>query len=183
MARKSFVELQAELQTLFPDNDQGEITPDRLWTFFTDIFHAIRPAYGILSRPNSALQVLTPAEAPLVFDTVELSDVPDFSGTAATGTILRLGKGTTRFAFGATLEAGSGREITVTLYKNGVATPWKATVNALGASRPVVFGFNGLDYEGVPATYQLRVDVDANTNANFSNMVFVAEVVPVNSYV
>src|SRR5574343_161661 len=183
MARKSFVQLQADLLTAFPDNITGLITPEILRTYFNNFLEAIRPAYGLLSRPNPTAQILNTSDAPVVFDVGYVSDVPDYTVAQATGTVTRLEAGTTRITLNATIEAANGRLISLTLYKNGVATAWRASVTAQGAGKPVDMSIVALAYEGAQAIYQLQAKADtAGTSVTFSNMDMLAETVPVNAY-
>lgn len=183
MARKSFVELQADLLTSFPDNITGAITPLVLRTYFNNFLEAIRPAYGLISRPTPTSQTLGTIDAPLVFDTGYVSDVPDFSTTPAAGTVTRLEAGTTRLTFNATVEAGNGRLINFTVYRAGVALPWKASVTAQGAGKPVDVSIAALSYLGSVAAYQIQARADtAGTVCTFSNMDLLCETVPVNAY-
>ena len=183
MARKSFVQLQQDLLTAFPDNITGLITPAILRGFLDSFLQAIRPAYGLVSRPNATAQVVTSTDAPLVFDSGYVSDVPDFVATPATGTLQRVDAGTTRMTLNATMEGANGRLVSMTLYKNGVPTAWKASVTLAGAGKPVDVSMYSLTYDGAPAAYQMRVKCDtASESISFSNMDFFAESIPVNAY-
>jgi hypothetical protein len=183
MARKSFVELSNELLTSFPDNITGVITPAILRSYFNDFLQAIRPSYGGLSREAPNVQTLGVADAPLSFETGFVSDVPDYTTIAGTGTITRLEAGTTRLTFTTTMEGTVGRVVTVTLYRNGVATPWRVSGTLQGAGKPVDVVLVAILYLGSQATYQYQVKADtASTATTFSNVDALAETVPVNAY-
>jgi hypothetical protein len=183
MARKSFVQLSADLLTSFPDNINGAITPLVLRTYIQNFLNAIRPAYGLLSRPNATAQTLGTADAAIIFDTGYASDVPDYTTNAPAGTLVRLEAGSTRLTINATIETANGRLITLTLYKNGVATPWRSSVIGQGTGKPIDMTIVALTYEGAQATYQLQGKADAAaTSVTFSNMDMLAETVPVNAY-
>jgi len=183
MPRKSFVELANELVVDFPDNVTGAITPAILRTYFNNFLDAIRPAYGIISRETPAVQVLGVADVPLIFEVGSVSTVPDYTVTPASGTVTRLAAGTTRLTFTTTIDTAVGRIITVTLYKNGVATPWRISATGGGAGKPVDIALNALQYDAGAAVYQWQVRADAaSTNTTFSNVDCIAETVPVNAY-
>jgi len=183
MPRKSFVELTNELLTSFPDNTTGLITPAGLRAYLTNFLDAIRPAYGIISRETANVQSLGLLDTPLIFEVGSVSTVPDYTVTPASGTVTRLAAGTTRLTFTSTIDAAVGRIITVTLYKNGVATPWRISATAGGAGKPVDIALNALQYDAGAAVYQWQVRADAaSTNTTFSNVDCIAETVPVNAY-
>jgi hypothetical protein len=183
MARKSFVQLQADLLTAFPDNITGLITPAILRNYLNNFLEAIRPAYGLLSRTTPNAQTLQLADAPIVFETGYVSDVPDFTTTPATGTATRLAAGSTSVNFNCSAEGTAGRIVTVTFYKNGVATSWRGSGTLGGAGKPVEIAFTALVYEGAAAAYQLQAKCDtAGTLVTFSSMDALAQTVPVNAY-
>lgn len=183
MARKSFVQLEAELTTVFPDNITGLITPAILRSYFIEFLHAIRPAYGLLSRTTPNAQTLQLADAPVVFESSQVSDVPDYSATPATGVLNRLEAGSTAINFNCSVEGPTGRIVTVTLYKNGVTTAWKGSATLQGNTKPVEIAFVALNYEGGAAAYQIQAKCDTGgTSVIFSSMDAVAQTVPVNNY-
>jgi hypothetical protein len=185
MARKSISELLNDLLTSFPDNNAKFITPAILRQYFTDFLNAIRPAYGLLIRSTGVSQAVTVAPAPLVFT---LSDVTaglgEFTGNATIGELARNIPGTVRLTFSADLLPASNatRTVTYTIYKNGVPTVWRqsVTTSATGVTESV--SFVALIYADAAASYQMYVSVDVAQSYTFSQMVWVAEVVPVNSY-
>jgi hypothetical protein len=183
MARKSFIQLSADLLVDFPDNITGLITPAIVRAYFQKVFDAIRPAYGLLSRTTPNAQTLQLTDAPVVFETGYVSDVPDYTTTPATGVLQRLEAGTTTINLNCSVEGTAGRIVTITLYKNGVATPWKGSATLGGVGKPVEIAFTALNYEGGAAQYQLQVKCDtAGTSVTFSGMDALAQTVPVNTY-
>jgi hypothetical protein len=183
MARKSFVQLQADLATAFPDNITGLITPAILRNYLNSFLEAIRPAYGLLSRTTPNVQTLQLTDTPVVFETGFVSDVPDYTTTPATGVINRLEAGTTTVTFNCSVEGTAGRIVTVTLYKNSVATSWRGSATLGGAGKPVEIALTSLSYEGGAAAYQLQAKCDtAGTSVTFSSMDALAQTVPVNAY-
>ena len=185
MARKSMTELLAELLTSFPDNNAKFITPAILRGYFTDFINAIRPAYALLSRATGVSQSVTVAPAPLVFTTSDVSaGLGEFTANAALGKIDRLIPGTVRFTFSADMLPASNatRTITFTVYKDGVPTVWRQSVTTSATGVIESVSFVALIYAATPASYQMYVSIDVALAYTFSEMVWIAEVVPVNSY-
>lgn len=182
MSRKSFVQLSADLLTSFPDNISGAITPLVLRTYIQAFLDAIRPAYGYLDLTSWSIS-LGLTDIPIVFATGVVSDVPDYTITPGTGTIIRLEAGTTRLTFNADVEAPTGRVITFTLYVNGASTLWRTSVVAQGTGKPISVSLPILTYHGAQATFQLQVKADQTTTATvITEAILIAETVPVNAY-
>jgi hypothetical protein len=75
------------------------------------------------------------------------------------------------------------RLVTFTLFKNGVATAWRQSVSLSTNTLTESISFTALEYEGVAAAqYEIRISSDVATSVTLSQMVFLAEVVPVWSY-
>lgn len=183
MARKSFQELAAELPVSFPDNNTELITPAILRGYLDLFLQAIRPSYAVLNRETPNSQTLGVTDVPLIFENATLTDVPDYTAVAATGTITRLERGTTRHTFTSTVEGAVNRLVTVVLYRNGLATPWRISASLQGAGKPVDVSLTAILYTSVAATFQWRVLADtAGTAVTFSNLDALAETVPVNAY-
>jgi hypothetical protein len=186
MARKSMTELLADLGTMFPDNTTGLITPQILRDYFTNYINAIRPAYALLERQLGVTQALTVAPAPVVFTSSDVtSALGEYTATANIGRITHLIPGTVRFTFTADLlpPANQTRTITFTLYKNGVATPWRQSISTSASGVIESVGFTAILYDGGSnVNYDLYVQIDVATTFTLSNMVVVAETVPVNAY-
>ena len=78
------------------------------------------------------------------------------------------------------VEMAANRELTATLYKNGVATVWRAKVSGSGVGRPAILSLEAIDYSDVAATYELRVQADAaGTPVTYSNGIFAVAATPV----
>jgi hypothetical protein len=186
MARKSMVELLAELTTQFPDNTTGLITPATVRNYFTNLINAIRPAYALLDRSAGVTQALTVAPAPLVFTTSDVtSALGEYTANAAVGRITHLIPGTVRFTFTADLlpPANQTRTVTFTLYKGGVATPWRQSITTTASGVTESISFMAILYDGGSnVNYDMYVQIDVATTFTLSNMVLVAETVPVNAY-
>jgi len=183
MPRKSINELLAQAQSSFPDNTTRDITPEKLRTFCEDFLNAISPAYGVLQKPNpsSVLYGLTPIV--MIFETRTDSDPSQTTSSAAQGTITRSERGTSTINFTADLEAANGRFVSFTLYKNGVATPWRTTGNGAGTGNPVGVALTAVDYADPPAVYDIRVSAEINNvNVVVSNAALVLQLEPVRSF-
>lgn len=182
MARKSFVELSAELLVDFPDQNTKAITPAILRGFFNALFEAIRPSYGYIDLTSWAVS-LGLSDIPMVFQAGFVSDVPDYTTVPGTGTVTRVAGGTTRLTFNADVEGPTGRVITFTLYINGVATLWRTSVVAQGNGKPISVSLPIIYYLNAPATFQMQAKADQSTTAvTITEAILVAETVPVNNY-
>ena len=128
MPRKSITELIAQAAASFPDNATGAITPALLRAFCEDFLHAIAPAYGVCQKtaPQTVNLGLTPVA--IAYTTATSSDINQLLASAPLGKIERLERGTSTINFTMDIECATNRFITATLFKNGVATPWRITV-------------------------------------------------------
>ena len=181
MTRKTMVELTSEIATLFADNTSGEINPADLRQFCQNFVDTMTPAYGALQIPGPLGATVGTADQLMVWTSQYIAQGPEFTTDAATGKIVRTdGVATTRFSINVDVELVSNRELTATLYKNGVATVWRAKISGSGTGRPAVLSLEAIDYSDVPAEYQLYVQTDqAGTSVTYSNGIFLANVVPV----
>ena len=183
MPRKSIVELTAQAIASFPDNVTGLITPAALRTFCEDFLNAIRPAYGICQKtaPQTVNLGLTPAA--IQYTTAQDSDINQTNSSAANGTITRLERGTATINFSMDIACATNRFITATLFKNGVATTWRITVNGAGTGNPVGMAFTAVDYADPAATYDVRLSAEAaGVSTVINNGALILGVDPVNSY-
>ena len=152
-AQESIVELTAQAAASFPDNTTGAITPALLRAMIEDFLHAIAPAYGICQKtaPQTVSLGLTPVA--FAYDSASSSDINQLTASAATGRISRAERGTSTINFTMDIECASNRFITATLFKNGVATPWRITVNGAGNGNPVGMALTAIDYaDPLPST-------------------------------
>jgi hypothetical protein len=183
MPRKSIVELTAQAAASFPDNNTGAITPALLRTMITDFLHAIAPAYGICQKtaPQTVNLGLTPIA--IQYNTATSSDINQLLASAALGEIERLERGTSTINFAMDIECATNRFITATLFKDGVATPWRITANGAGNGNPVGMALTAIDYADPAATYDVRLTAEtAGVSTVISNGAFLLGVDPVNSY-
>jgi hypothetical protein len=99
-------------------------------------------------------------------------------------TVTKVEKGTSTINFSMDMETVASRFVTFTLYKNGVATPWRITGNGGGAGNPVAVAFTAVDYSPTPnAVYDVRATAElAATSTILTNGVFVVQVEPVRDF-
>ena len=184
MPRKSITELTAQAIASFPDNVIGSITPALLRTMFEDFLHAIAPAYGVCQKtaPQTISLGLTPIA--ISYTTATSSDINQLTANAATGKITRSERGVATINFNMDIEAAANRFIPATLYKNGVATTWRITMNGAGSGNPVGMALTAVDYADPAANYEVRLSAEAaGTSTIISNGAFLLAIDPVNSYV
>jgi hypothetical protein len=181
--RKSILELIAQANADFPDNVTGLITPAKLRQWAIDFLNSISPAYGYLTKPAPSSQTLGLTPALITFTSAYDSDPSQTTSTVPASTIARAEKGTSTFQFSADFECQNGRFITFTIYKNGVATPWRITGNGGGAGNPIAVALTAVDYADPAATYDIRGTAEVNgTPVTIQNMVFLLSVDPVRSF-
>lgn len=180
--RPSIVELSAAVDTAFPDNLTGLITPAILRAFPHDFLNAIRPAYGLVTLPGSNVQTLGLTPQVVVFTNSLDSSAAETTSTPATGSVARANRGTSTINFSIDLEAANGRFVTFTLYKNGAPTSWRITGNGAGAGNPVAVALTAIDYADPAATYQVYATAEINgVSTTLVNGALLVPVDPVNS--
>lgn len=182
MAKKTMVELQAEITSLFVDNTTGSITPAQLRQFCSDFVTSMTPAYGGLAITGPLIQTFNNAPAVTTVWQNELTaTAPEYTTTPATGTVTRSdGVCTNQITLNIDVELTVNRVIYATLYKNGVATAFRASATGRGAGNPSILSFDAIDYSAVPANYQIWCNTDAsNTPVTFTNGVFLVRALPV----
>lgn len=183
MARKSINELVAQAIADFPDNVTGLITPAALRQFCLDFLAAITPAYGVLQRTSPNTQTVGTTDALVVFSGAQDSDPAQTTTAVPASTITRAERGTSEININLDIECATNREVTLTLYKNGVATPFRITTSGRGSGSPVGVGMVAFDYADPAAVYDLRAKTDAaGTSVIFSNGLMLLSVVPVRSF-
>jgi len=184
MARKTLDQMLAGLLTSFPDNNTKFITPLVLRTYLDDLIKAIRPSYVWLFRQAPVAQAVTVAPVQLVFTAAEITYAQgEYTANASVGRITRLDAGVCQFTFTASISSPSNsvRLLTFTLYKNGVATPFRQSqsFNVIGEVLSITFG--AVQSSSLPADYDMYVQSSVNETFTFSEMVFLAQTVPANS--
>lgn len=184
MARKSINELLAQATADFPDNTTGLITPAKLRQWAIDFLNSIAPAYGVLQIPTGTLnQTVNIAPQLLVFNSAYNSDPAQTTAAVPASTVTRAEKGNSTINFTINFECQTGRFVTFTLYKNGVATPWRVTGNGGGAGNPIGVAMTAVDYADPAAVYSMQVSCEVNgTVVTLSNAAFIVQVEPVKSF-
>lgn len=183
MARKSMLELEADLTLFFPDNAEGLITPLMVRNYFLSLINAIRPAYGVLRQ--IADRIVTAGLTPVKllweskYDSVSDQTLSSFT----TGQVARLERGTSTINFTIDMECANGRFVTFTIYKNGAPTDWRTTANGGGAGNPVGASLTAIDYADPAATYSVFVTAEiAGLALTLRSGVLLVGVDPVNSF-
>jgi hypothetical protein len=184
MARKTLDQMLADLLTSFPDNNTKFITPLVLRTYLDDLIKAIRPSYAWLFRQVGVAQAVTVAPVRLVFTAVEITYAQgEYTANASVGRITRLDPGVCQFNFTADISSPSNstRVLTFTLYKNGVATPFRQSQSFSVTGEVLSVSFGAIQSSSLPADYDMYVQSSVNETFTFSEMVFLAQTLPANS--
>lgn len=187
MTIKSINELLAQANSTIPDNTAGLVDPVDVRQMFLDLLDTVSPAYGVISLASQAVALNTSAPVRIApFSTVAGVTAGLFDANLTNGTVTRTLNGvagsTVQIIASGQVVGSNNSDITIRLFKNGVATPFVATVNAFGANNPAGFNIAGLDYADVDATYDLRA-LAPNGTYTFSNIVFLLQAQPVRSFV
>ena len=106
---------------------------------------------------------------PFVYTTATSSDINQLTASAPLGKISRAERGTSTINFTMDIECATNRFITVTLYKNGVATPWRITVNGAGTGKPIGCLLTAIDYADPAAEYDVRLTADTAGDSTVIN--------------
>lgn len=190
MSISSILALKARALVDFPDNNVGAITPLQLRQFLIDFLDTVSPAYGIIRLVS---QVLNLSAAPIVvapFATTITQTAGYFLNNLPAGTITRTlggvpGSRTLVVASGEVV-GPVGRNVTVRLFKNGVATDYSATVATTGAGDSQNFTLSGFDFFLGPGdmTYDLRASSPGAVAAfTLSNVIFVVQAQTVRDFI
>jgi len=182
MARKTIVELIADVSASFPDNTVGAITPLILRTFLNNFLDTMRPSYGAASLTSVSVG-LTTTDAGFTWGAVVAAQAPDYTVALPTGIITRAGgpaSATAQFSIDITSPNNS---VTIfTLYIDGVATPWAVSDTSTSSSDVRSCAMSAINYSSnANPTYQIRARSNASNTVTLSNGVFVVQNVPVNT--
>lgn len=183
MARKSINELIAQATADIPDNVTGLVSPADVRNLIIDFLNAIAPAYGVLGLAGPTNQTLNIAPALMVFDTAQDSNPAQTTTSVPASTVARSERGTSTINFTVDFECQTGRFVTFTLFKDGVATLWRVTGNGSGNGNPVAVALTAVDYAATAAIYSIRASCEVNgTVVTLSNASMILAVDPVNSF-
>lgn len=185
MTIRSIVDLLADADTNLPDNTTQLISAADVRNLIKDFLDTMSPAYGAIETGSVPL-VLTPTPQLLAPYAVDLAATSGyFVNNLSAGSVQRLlnAAGTTNFIIASGGVSGpNNSNVTVTLFKNGAATPYAASVTCTGAGDIVGFNIAGIDYSTVAATYELRVSAPAGSHT-FSGVNLLVQAQPVRSFV
>lgn len=185
MPRRAISALVAQAVATLPDNNTGLIAPADVRNLIIDFLDTISPAYAVMAiQPPATLnKALTTTDSVVFFASNGAVTPADFTVDFATGNITKLNPGTTRFSFTVDISLASNRQVTFTLYVNGVATPWAVSNQGDGTGNLQSLSMSGLFYLNEPnAVFQIFARGSAATNVTLSNAAFVCENVPVNIF-
>ena len=184
MLRKSLDEIRVQAMTWLQNNQTGEVSPGELRTLFLDFFDAIAPAHATLALAGPNNQELGQVPVKLQWSNAETSNANEITTSAATGSIIRAERGTTKLSFTIDFACAVGRAVTFTVYRNGLNTQWSATGTGNGDHNLVSVSLTGIDYADPAPDYYVMATCSVNgTTVALSNGSLVASIQPVNSYV
>jgi len=180
MARKSIAELVAQATADFPDNVTSLITPAKLRQFVLDFLATMSPGYGYITLVGPTTQTFGLTAALTVFSAAADADPSQTTSTVPASTVARAEKGMSCINFSLDFEAANGRNVSFTVFKNNVATPWRITGNGGGAGNAISVALTAMDYNSTPATYKVMATADINgVSTIMTNGVFIVQLVPV----
>ena len=191
MTVRSMNEMVTQINTLLANNVTQLITPASVRSVLTDFVDSLRPGYGGLNLVTSSVNVPTTPPLTLApFTSIMAATAGVYSASAANGQIQRLIgtaglQGATDFLIVSGAVAGPNNDVvSIELFKNGVATGYKVYAACQGSAQPMGFGFSALTYTAGPgdALYELRVNGNSAGNKDFTNVTFLCQTQPVNSY-
>lgn len=185
--RRSLNELLAFANQVLPDNNQGLIEPADVRTMFTDFLDTLQPTYGSLSMTSQQQTLNTNPAVILAFQRTDISIPPEFICSPAAGSIKRelagVPKLNTRFTINGNYIGPQGHDITITLFANGVATPWQQSTTAQGTANYATFAFTALDRIDEDTTYELRARSSNNGSViTWENFIFLGENIPIRDF-
>jgi len=145
MTRKFNSDLRNEIPTLFPDNITKDISPATLRQFLEDLIDSLRATGSQLTQeaaptvPNGGIVSVTTTPQKLVFfDTVFNGDTTELEGDIALDRfIVNNATGALEMDSTFTMEGSNSADVTLELYKNGLATGNLISANLEGAGNPV----------------------------------------------
>jgi hypothetical protein len=191
--RYSIVELLAQADATLPDNTTQLIDPADVRDMIKNFLTTMAPAYGGINIPATpgvvvALNTTTPVVIAPFASVVAASG--EMTANAAAGQVTQqiAAVGNTgasaRVTFTADVVGANNADVTFTLYKNGVATPFRDSVTCGGAGNFGALTFGALVYTGgVDAVFEIRATTTNAGNYTISNALLLVENVPVNSFV
>jgi hypothetical protein len=190
MTIKSLVELLAQADATLPDNVTQDITAADVRQMIKDFIDSITPGYGAFDLATQAI-TLNPTTPTLIGPgTTQLAATPAYytvnlSAAQVTRLIASAGAaGATDFVIGTgTVSGQNNNNVTVTLFRDGVATPYTTSVTCSGANDNVGFNIAGILYKaGADAVYELRATAPAGSYT-FKTTNLIVQSQPVRTFV
>jgi hypothetical protein len=186
MTIKSIIELLAQADATLPDNTTQEISAADVRQMVKDIVDTMSPGYGVGRIVTASIPLtLTPTK----ITPFASSDTTTgyFTANAAQGTLTRTLGGvagsTVQTIASGQIAGNNGNEVTVTLFINGTATPFRQTVTTSGSSNRIGFNIAGLSYVGpADAVFELRASAPSGTYT-FEDVIFIVQAQPVRNFV
>ena len=178
MTERSILALIQYAEDTFIDNVSGEISALDLRQFCVDLLDTLTPANGNIALVSQLLALTgTPVViAPFASITDETAGFYDI--TLATGKIVRLSGANPIIvdfiSVGGSVTGTPNAEVTIGLYKNGVAQPVQQVTTILSPTNVSNFAFSGfaLTPGSVDAEYEIRASANSNGNYTFTDMYF-----------
>lgn len=190
MTIKSIVELLAQADATLPDNSTQLISPADVRQMFKDFLDTISPAYGAIALASQAVALsATPTVIAPFASTIAATTgyyVNNLSAGSVTRQITAAGiAGATDFiAISGAVSGTNNASVVLTLYKNGVATPYTTSVTCTGVGDNQGFNISGVTYTGASAgnaVYDLRATAPAGTYT-FVDVTLLCQAQPVRSF-
>lgn len=187
MSIKSILELLAQADANLPDNNTQLITAADVRDLIKDFLDTMSPGYGAIRLTSQvlALSAVPVSIKPFVTDVVATAGY--FTNNLTNGSVTRLGAalgGTLDFVIiSGSVSGGNNNNVTVDLYRNGVATGYRCSVTCSGAGDRVGFNLAAItSIEAADSVYDLRAVAPAG-NYTFTDMVLVAQAQPRRTFV
>jgi hypothetical protein len=185
---RSILELIALADTNLPDNTTQLISAADVRDLIKDFLETMSPAYGGIRLASQALTLsaTTPVSiAPFATDVIATLNY--YTNNLVNGTVTRLGAtlgGTLDFIIASgSVSGGNNNNVTVELFKNGVATGYRASVTCSGAGDRVGFNIAALEaIDAANSVYDIRAMAPAGSYT-FTDVLLLVQAQPRRSFV
>lgn len=190
MTIKSIVQLLAQADADIPDNTTGLVEPSDVRVLIKDFLDTISPAYGSILAASAVVALTTTPARIAPFSSTVAATAGYYSANLTNGEVTRaiatagLAGATDFIIVQGDVAYANGVDVTIELFKNGVATGFKTTVTGRGAANKVSFNLAALSYTAtVDAVFDVRASSSAANSATFTDVVVLAQAQPVRSFV
>lgn len=186
MTIRSIIDLLAQADSTLPDNSTQLITAAVVRNIIKDFLDTVSPAYGAI-RCSSTVETLAGA-TPITlapFTTTDAATVGYYTANLTNGSVTRTlnATGVTDFILASGSVDGPNNDlVTVSLFRDGAATGYSATVVLGGVGNPAAFNIAALLYSTTAPVYTLVATGPAGSKT-FTNLSIVAQAQPVRSFV